>query len=69
MVHWFILGGLERSVGVPVEHFGGRFPIWRAPIQVASFLCARSMGGTVMSLRGNLKTIKIAWLPYLKKAT
>jgi len=35
MVHRAILGSLERFVGCLVEHFGGRFPFWCAPKQVA----------------------------------
>ena len=35
MVHRAILGSMERFVGVLIEHFGGRFPLWCAPTQVA----------------------------------
>ncbi len=35
MVHRAIYGSLERFTGVLIEHFGGRFPFWLAPIQVA----------------------------------
>jgi threonyl-tRNA synthetase len=35
MVHRAILGSLERFIGVLVEHFGGDFPLWLAPVQVA----------------------------------
>jgi threonyl-tRNA synthetase len=35
MVHRAILGSLERFVGGLIEHFGGRFPLWLAPVQVA----------------------------------
>jgi len=35
MVHRAILGSLERFVGGLIEHFGGRFPFWCAPTQVA----------------------------------
>ena len=35
MVHRAILGSMERFVGVLIEHFGGRFPFWCAPTQVA----------------------------------
>ncbi|MEM7517689.1 MAG: threonine--tRNA ligase, partial [Planctomycetota bacterium] len=35
MVHRAILGSLERFVGVLIEHFGGKFPLWCAPTQVA----------------------------------
>ncbi|MFH0734352.1 MAG: threonine--tRNA ligase [bacterium] len=35
MVHRALLGSLERFFGVLVEHYGGSFPMWLAPIQVA----------------------------------
>ncbi|MEO0663469.1 MAG: threonine--tRNA ligase, partial [Planctomycetota bacterium] len=35
MVHRAILGSLERFVGGLIEHFGGKFPLWIAPTQVA----------------------------------
>ncbi len=35
MVHRAILGSMERFVGALIEHFGGRFPFWCAPTQVA----------------------------------
>jgi threonyl-tRNA synthetase len=35
MVHRAILGSLERFIGGLIEHFGGRFPLWLAPEQVA----------------------------------
>lgn len=35
MVHRAVLGSLERFVGGLIEHFGGRFPFWLAPEQVA----------------------------------
>jgi len=35
MIHRTIYGSLERFIGVLVEHFAGRFPLWLSPIQVA----------------------------------
>jgi len=35
MVHRAILGSMERFVGCLIEHYGGRFPVWCAPRQVA----------------------------------
>jgi threonyl-tRNA synthetase len=35
MVHRAILGSMERFVGTLIEHFGGRFPFWCSPTQVA----------------------------------
>lgn len=34
MLHRAILGSLERFVGVLIEHYAGRFPVWLAPVQV-----------------------------------
>ena len=33
MVHRAIMGSLERFLGVLLEHYGGAFPLWLAPIQ------------------------------------
>jgi threonyl-tRNA synthetase len=35
MVHRALLGSMERFFGVLIEHFGGAFPVWMSPIQVA----------------------------------
>jgi len=33
MIHRALLGSLERFIGVLIEHHGGDFPLWLAPIQ------------------------------------
>ena len=33
MVHRAILGSMERFLGVLIEHYGGAFPTWLAPVQ------------------------------------
>ncbi|EQD50266.1 threonyl-tRNA synthetase, partial [mine drainage metagenome] len=33
IIHRAILGTLERFLGVAIEHYGGKFPTWLAPIQ------------------------------------
>jgi threonyl-tRNA synthetase len=35
MVHRALLGSIERFFGVLIEHFGGAFPVWLAPVQAA----------------------------------
>ncbi|MFC1520861.1 threonine--tRNA ligase [Elusimicrobiota bacterium] len=35
MIHRALLGSIERFFGVLVEHYGGLFPFWLAPVQVA----------------------------------
>ena len=34
MVHRAIFGSLERFMGILIEHYGGAFPLWLAPVQV-----------------------------------
>lgn len=34
IIHAAIFGGLERFIGVLIEHYGGDFPLWLAPVQV-----------------------------------
>ena len=33
MLHRAILGSLERFIGMLIEHYGGAFPLWLAPVQ------------------------------------
>ena len=34
MLHRACLGSIERFIGIIIEHFGGAFPVWLAPLQV-----------------------------------
>jgi threonyl-tRNA synthetase len=34
MLHRAILGSFERFLGILIEHYAGRFPLWLAPVQV-----------------------------------
>lgn len=34
MLHRAILGSFERFIGIMIENYGGKFPLWLAPIQV-----------------------------------
>jgi threonyl-tRNA synthetase len=33
MLHRVILGAMERFMGILIEHYGGAFPLWLAPVQ------------------------------------
>ncbi len=35
MLHRAILGSLERFIGMLIEHYAGKFPLWLAPVQVS----------------------------------
>jgi threonyl-tRNA synthetase len=34
MLHRAIFGSFERFLGILIEHYAGRFPLWLAPVQV-----------------------------------
>jgi threonyl-tRNA synthetase len=34
MLHRAILGSFERFIGILIEHYAGKFPLWLAPLQV-----------------------------------
>ena len=34
MIHRVCFGSLERFIGILTEHYGGKFPLWLAPVQV-----------------------------------
>lgn len=34
MIHRAVLGSLERFMGVMIEHYAGKFPLWLSPVQV-----------------------------------
>ncbi len=34
MIHRTVFGSIERFLGILIEHFAGKFPLWLAPVQV-----------------------------------
>lgn len=34
MVHRVVFGSIERFIGILIEHYAGKFPLWLAPVQV-----------------------------------
>ncbi|MCZ6596113.1 MAG: threonine--tRNA ligase [Planctomycetota bacterium] len=54
-VHRAILGSFERFVGVLIEHYGGRFPFWLAPTQVALIPIREGHADYMRELAGSLR--------------
>ncbi|HOJ99603.1 MAG TPA: threonine--tRNA ligase [Termitinemataceae bacterium] len=59
MVHRALLGSLERFFGVMIEHFGGAFPVWIAPEQVAVIPVAEAFNDYARSVISRLKALDI----------
>lgn len=45
MIHRVIFGSIERFIGIIIEHFAGKFPLWLAPVQVKILTVAEAFTG------------------------
>ncbi|MBM3489005.1 MAG: threonine--tRNA ligase [Alphaproteobacteria bacterium] len=72
MLHRAILGSFERFIGVAIEHYAGRLPLWLAPVQaVVATIVSESDGyaqhvrqrllGAGLRVEGDLRNEKIGY--------
>jgi threonyl-tRNA synthetase len=54
VIHRALLGSLERFIGILIEHFGGAFPLWLAPVQVRVLPVADRHRGDASALSDRL---------------
>jgi threonyl-tRNA synthetase len=54
VIHRALLGSLERFVGILVEHYGGEFPFWLAPVQARVVPVGEGHREAARSLRDRL---------------
>ncbi len=47
VVHRTVLGSIERFIGILIEHYAGRFPLWLAPVQVVVLSITDAHAGRV----------------------
>ena len=55
MVHRALLGSLERFFGVLIENYGGAFPVWLSPEQVAVIPVAENFNDYAVKVAAELK--------------
>ena len=55
MVHRALLGSLERFFGVLIEHYGGAFPVWLAPVQMVAIPVAPAFNDYATEIVAKLK--------------
>jgi threonyl-tRNA synthetase len=55
VVHRALLGSLERFIGILIEHYGGDFPLWLAPVQVRILPVGEAHRAAAEELRERLK--------------
>jgi threonyl-tRNA synthetase len=55
MVHRALLGSMERFFGVLVEHHGGAFPVWLAPVQAVLLSVGERHAEAVVRMAAELR--------------
>jgi threonyl-tRNA synthetase len=55
MLHRVVLGAIERFMGVLIEHYAGRFPVWLSPVQVLILTITGSQDAYAAELRDMLR--------------
>jgi threonyl-tRNA synthetase len=55
MLHRAILGSLERFIGILLEHYAGKMPVWLAPVQAVVMNITDKQAGFAQEVTKNLK--------------
>lgn len=55
MIHRVIFGSIERFIGILIEHFAGKFPLWLSPVQVKILTISDKFIGYAKSVEDSLK--------------
>jgi threonyl-tRNA synthetase len=55
MLHRAILGSFERFIGILIEHYAGRLPLWLAPVQVVVATITSEADGYAAEVAENLR--------------
>ena len=59
MLHRAILGSFERFMGILIEHYAGRFPMWLAPVQVVVTGISGDQDDYVREIYSKMKSLGI----------
>lgn len=58
VIHRAILGSTERFLAILIEHYGGDFPLWLAPIQIAVIPVSEKHLSYAKKIAGDLKNYR-----------
>lgn len=59
MIHRALLGSLERFLGVLIEHYAGKFPVWLSPVQLKILTVSDTVFSYAKSIEAQLKSAGI----------
>lgn len=55
MIHRVVFGSIERFIGILIEHYAGKFPVWLAPVQVKILPVSEKSNAYAMKITEQLK--------------
>jgi threonyl-tRNA synthetase len=55
MLHRVVFGSIERFIGILIEHYAGKFPVWLAPVQVKVIPISNAFIQYALSITEQLK--------------
>jgi threonyl-tRNA synthetase len=59
VIHRALYGSFERFIAILIEHYGGAFPVWLAPVQVRLIPVGEDHRGAVHALREQLEGLRV----------
>ena len=59
VIHRALLGSLERFIGILIEHYGGAFPFWLAPVQIRVIPVGEDHRASAHELAGKLEGYRV----------
>jgi threonyl-tRNA synthetase len=59
VIHRALLGSLERFIGILIEHYGGAFPFWLAPVQIRIIPVGEDHRAAVQQLATKLEGYRV----------
>jgi threonyl-tRNA synthetase len=59
VVHRALYGSFERFIGILIEHYGGAFPVWLAPVQVRLIPVGEDHREAVHELQEQLEGLRV----------
>jgi threonyl-tRNA synthetase len=72
LIHRALFGSLERFIGVLVEHYGGAFPFWLAPVQIRIIPvgedhreAAQAVAGKLGEFGKRIRNAEVEKIPYV----
>ena len=59
MMHRAILGSFERFIGILIENYSGKLPLWLAPVQLSILTVTEEVNDYALSLKQKFEEINL----------